>query len=95
MITLVVVFEMLYKVHRDYRQIVKASMTNLKQVRCVSDVGTGSPYVSQIASFSPVLVKYRHTRLLVRPDLVLLVATSEACTLLVELLVLLVLVAMK
>ena len=66
-----------------YRQLMQVQHT-LNRLDVFSEVIISSPHVSQTASFSLVLVKYRHTRLLLRMDveLLLLASCSEDNTLL-------------
>ena len=66
-----------------YRQLMQVQHT-LNRLDVFSEVIISSPHVSQTASFSLVLVKYRHTRLLLRKDveLLLLASCSEDNTLL-------------
>ena len=58
-----------------YRQLMQVQNT-LNRLDVFPEVIISSPHVSQTASFSLVLVKYHHTRLLVRMDVELLLLAS-------------------
>ena len=78
-------FALCYYCH--YRQLMRAQHT-LNRLVVLSEVGTSSLHVSQTAYFSLILVKYHHTRLLVRLDVELLLLDVELLLLDVELLLL-------
>ena len=58
-----------------YRQLMQAQHT-LNRLDVFPEVIISSPHISQTASFSLVLMKYCHTRLLVRMDVELLLLAS-------------------